>query len=81
MGIRPFGVWAAAAGLWLAIPQAQAEDLRLATEGAYPPYNFVDASGELGGFDIAFGEELCRRLDAACEWVVQDWDGLIPSLM
>ncbi len=81
MGYRPIGACAAVAGVWLSIAPAQAEELRLATEGAYPPYNFVDASGELGGFDIAFGEELCLRLDATCEWVVQDWDGLIPSLM
>ena len=32
--------------------QAQAEKIRIATEGAYPPFNMKNASGELTGFDI-----------------------------
>jgi ABC-type amino acid transport substrate-binding protein len=28
------------------------EKVKIATEGAYPPWNFIDASGNLVGFEI-----------------------------
>ncbi len=63
---------------------AQAEDkikLTVATEGAFPPYNFVAADGTLQGFDVDFAKALCAKIDAACDIIKQDWDGMIPGLM
>ncbi len=57
-----------------------AEHLRIATEGAYPPFNSIAADGRLVGFDIDMANALCRRMKAECEIVAQDWDGLIPGL-
>ena len=54
--------------------------LRFATEAAYPPFNSQTADGGLEGFDIDIGNALCAELKARCEWVVQDWDGMIPAL-
>lgn len=54
--------------------------LRLGVEGAYPPFNFVDAAGKVEGFDVDIGEALCAHLARKCEWVVVPWDGLIPAL-
>lgn len=69
--------------LALAIPfGAQAQDtIRIATEGAYPPFNFIDKSGEVKGFDVDIARALCEQMNADCELVTQDWDGIIPGLV
>lgn len=59
---------------------ATAEPLRIATEGAYPPFNFVDSSGELQGFDVDIAKALCAEMKAECEITAQAWDGIIPGL-
>lgn len=62
---------------------ARAEEVRtikIATEGAFPPWNAVDASGEPVGFDVDVGVALCARANLKCEFVTQAWDGIIPAL-
>ena len=58
-----------------------AKKIRIGTEGAYPPWNNLNAAGELEGAEIDFGNEACKRMNAECEWVTQDWDGIIPALL
>ncbi len=60
---------------------AQAEKIRIATEGAYPPFNMKNAKGELIGFDVDIARALCHEMKADCEIVAQDWDGIIPGLL
>jgi octopine/nopaline transport system substrate-binding protein len=70
-------------GVSLGGMSAYADDapvLKIATEGAYAPWNFVKPGGQLDGFEIDLAHELCARMKATCEVVAQDWDGLIPSL-
>ncbi len=57
------------------------ETIRMGTEGAYPPYNFLNDAGEVDGFERALGDELCARAGLTCEWVTNDWDGIIPNLV
>jgi arginine/ornithine transport system substrate-binding protein len=55
--------------------------LRIATEGAYAPYNYVTPEGELAGFDVDIAKALCDELKLECEIVKQEWNGMIPGLM
>lgn len=64
-----------------AVAQELPDKLTIGTEGAYPPFNYTDSDGEVQGFEIDLGNEMCRRLDVECEWVTQDWDGIIPGLL
>lgn len=57
------------------------EKIRVATEGAYPPFNEKNASGELVGFDVDITKALCAKIGAECVIVTQDWDGIIPGLL
>jgi polar amino acid transport system substrate-binding protein len=58
---------------------AFAQDVvRMGTEGAYPPYNFINDNNELDGFEIEFGNAMCERAGLTCEWVINDWDTIIP---
>ena len=62
---------------------AQAKEwtrLRIATEGAFPPYNMHAPDGKLIGFEIDLAADLCRRMKVECEVVAQDWDGILPGL-
>jgi lysine-arginine-ornithine-binding protein len=60
---------------------AQMKKVRVATEGAYPPFNFIDSDGKLQGFDVDIANALCAAAKLDCELVVQDWDGMIPGLL
>ena len=54
--------------------------IKIGTEGAYPPWNGTNAAGELEGAEIDLAKDLCARMNAECELVAQDWDGIIPAL-
>jgi octopine/nopaline transport system substrate-binding protein len=59
---------------------AQEKTVKIATEGAYAPWNFTGAGGKLEGYEIDLANELCARMKVKCEIVAQDWDGIIPAL-
>ncbi len=72
----------ATAALAMTAGFAMAQDVvRMGTEGAYPPWNFVNDSGEIDGFERELGDELCTRAELTCEWVTNDWDSIIPNLV
>ena len=71
----------AAAALALTAGLSAAQTVRMGTEGAYPPYNYIDDNGEVAGFERDLGDELCARAELTCEWVTNDWDSIIPNLV
>jgi octopine/nopaline transport system substrate-binding protein len=56
------------------------ETVKIATEGAYAPWNFSTPQGKLDGFEVELANDLCKRMNVKCEIVAQDWDGIIPAL-
>ncbi|KQU50404.1 amino acid ABC transporter [Bosea sp. Leaf344] len=70
------------AGVTGALAQAKEwKEIRIGTEGAYPPFNNLNAKKELEGFEIDYANMLCEKMKVKCTWVVQDWDGIIPALL
>ena len=69
------------AALALTAGIAAADTVRMGTEGAYPPYNFINDAGEVDGFERELGDELCARAELTCEWVTNEWDSIIPNLV
>ena len=54
--------------------------VRIASEGARPPYNYLE-NNKLAGFEIDLARDLCARMKVSCSFIAQDWDGLIPGLL
>ena len=71
---------AAAAALTLFASTAHAQEIRIGTEGAYEPWNYVDADGNLAGLDIDVMNDLCARAALECTFVQTAWDTIIPNL-
>ena len=65
----------------LVIGNVYADKIKIGTEGAYPPWNSKDASGNLIGFEVELAQELCKIMKHECTIVEQDWDGMIPALL
>ncbi|MBR9870396.1 MAG: transporter substrate-binding domain-containing protein [Gammaproteobacteria bacterium] len=60
---------------------AQAQDLRIAFDVPYEPFEYKDDNGELTGFEVELASAMCEELEANCEFVIQAWDGMIPGLL
>lgn len=71
----------AAVALAFASHPAIAESIRIGTEAAYPPFNFLDESGNVAGFDIDVGNEICKRAELDCSWIPNEWDSIIQNLV
>jgi lysine-arginine-ornithine-binding protein len=54
--------------------------VKIATESSYKPFSYTDADGKLIGYEIELVDALCAQMQADCELISQDWDGLIPGL-
>lgn len=77
--------WMAVAAMALtaamAAAAARAETLKVATEASFPPFSKTEADGRITGFEIDLGNAVCAQAGITCEWVKQDFDGLIAGLI
>ena len=76
------GILLAAAILTFGGSQALAgEKLTVASEASYPPFSKTESDGRITGFEIDLGNAVCERAGLDCEWVKQDFDGMIAALL
>ncbi len=54
--------------------------VRFGVDASYPPFESKGPDGKVMGFDVDLGNEICRRLNAKCVWIENDFDGMIPAL-
>ena len=74
------GIVVTAALLPLLAACGGADTVVIATTGDYHPFNFMNDEGEIDGLERELRDELCRRADLECEWVLNDWETMIPDL-
>ncbi|MBX4336271.1 transporter substrate-binding domain-containing protein [Bartonella raoultii] len=58
-----------------------AQTLKIATEGSYPPFSYIDSNNELQGFDVDISHALCEKMNIKCSITTQDFEGMIPGLL
>jgi polar amino acid transport system substrate-binding protein len=61
-------------------PAQESPAIRVAVEGAYPPFNYLDQN-ELQGFEVDLLKALCEAMRANCIPVVRQWDGIVRGLI
>lgn len=61
-------------------PATSPTTLKIATEGAYAPFNYTTSDGKLAGFDVDLTNALCDKMQITCTINAQEWDGIIPAL-
>ena len=57
------------------------DQLRVGTEGAYAPWNYIDTNGNIAGYDIDLANLICEKINMECVFVTNEWDSIIPNLV
>ena len=55
--------------------------VRIGTDATFPPFESVDPSGKIVGWEVEYGNAICAKMNVTCTWQNQDWDGIIPALL
>lgn len=76
MMLRPLALAAA-----LAATSAAAQEVKVGVAAEpYPPFTYLDASGEWIGWEIEFMNAVCAEAGLTCVIEPVAWDGIIPAL-
>ena len=57
-----------------------ADKINFGVSATYPPFESLDASNQIVGFDIDLAKALCKQMQADCTFTNHAFDSLIPSL-
>lgn len=62
--------------------QQEADDntISFAGSGGYPPFNYMNESGDVEGFDVDVAQAIADNLGMEMEYVTTAWDGIIEGL-
>ena len=55
-------------------------EVRIATENAYPPFNYLDEAGEGVGWDYDVGRVICEKLNCTPVFVEVAWEGVFEAM-
>jgi len=63
-------------------PQEEAQAvLRVGTDAAYEPFEYIDEDGNFAGFDMELIAMIAEEMGRELELQNVQWDGIIPGLM
>jgi polar amino acid transport system substrate-binding protein len=54
--------------------------IKVGTSADYPPFEYVDDTGKMVGFDIELMEEIAKRMNLTVEWTDMPFDSLIAAV-
>lgn len=81
MRLPAISLFAALISAGTMLSPANAEQLKIATDATFPPFESVDASGRVVGYDIELMEAICEAAKLDCDIFNAAWDGMIPGLI
>ncbi|MGQ4877481.1 transporter substrate-binding domain-containing protein [Billgrantia sp. LNSP4103-1] len=58
----------------------QGDVFQVANSGAYPPFSYVDTSGNLVGFDVDIANALADRMGVEANIQTSPWNGIVAAL-
>eukprot|EP01036_Dinobryon_divergens_P009308 gene9308-12446_t len=76
LALASFATVALADGL----PDMAGKEITIVTENAYPPLQFLDASGAAIGWEYDAFNEIAKRLNAKLDWKLVSWDATIQAV-
>ncbi|MEG9884653.1 MAG: transporter substrate-binding domain-containing protein [Hyphomicrobiales bacterium] len=76
------GVFAVLAMLSMAAVAKAGNDktLVIATEGAWPPFNYVEPDGTIAGFEVDLGQAICKQMGVKCKFVIHDFSTMVTAV-
>lgn len=57
------------------------DTIKVGADTSYAPFDFINAEGEITGFNIEITQALCEKAQVKCIFQSTDFDALIPSLL
>ena len=62
------------------VPDLEGADIKVGSDTAYPPFEFVDEAGEIVGFDVDLLAAICERANCTSKFITAGFDGIFAAL-